>query len=68
MNFVAGRAYEGYVWVRADKPTTLFASLESRDGTRSYAETKLNVTSNDWQRLDFTLTPNAADTAPAGLP
>ena len=34
MNFVEGRAYEGYVWVRADKPATLFASLESRDGTR----------------------------------
>ena len=39
------------------------AALESRDGTRSYAETKLNVTGNDWQRLNFTLTPNAADAA-----
>ena len=44
MNFVAGRDYEGYVWVRADNPTTLFAALESRDGTRGYAETRLNVT------------------------
>ena len=61
MNFVEGRDYEGYVWVRADNPTTLVASLESRDGTRGYAETRLNVTSNDWQRLDFTLKPDAND-------
>ena len=61
MSFALGRDYEGYVWVRADNPTTLVASLESRDGTRGYAETKLKVTSNDWQRLDFTLKPNAND-------
>ena len=63
MNFVAGKPYEGYVWVRAEKPTTLFAALESRDGSQVYAETPLAVTSSDWQRLDFTLTPNAADKA-----
>jgi hypothetical protein len=62
MNFVEGKAYEGYVWARADKPTTVVASLESRDGKRTYAETKLKVTSNEWQRLTFTLTPDAADT------
>jgi hypothetical protein len=61
MNFVEGRDYEGYVWVRADNPTTLVASLESRDGTRVHAETRLNVTSHDWQRLDFRLKPNADD-------
>ena len=32
MNFVKGRDYEGYVWVRAEKPATLVAALESRDG------------------------------------
>ncbi len=63
LNFVKGQAYEGYVWVRADKATSLLASLESRDGARSYGTTKLNVTGSDWQRLDFTLTPNAADDA-----
>lgn len=63
MNFVEGRAYEGYVWVRADKPASLVASLENRDGTRIYADIKLNVTNNDWQRLNFTLTPNASDAA-----
>jgi len=63
MNFVAGKPYEGYVWVRTEKPTPLFASLESRDGSQVYAETRLSVTSNDWQRLDLTLTPDAADKA-----
>ena len=63
MNFVAGKPYEGYVWVRAEKPATLFASLESRDGSRSYAEATLAVAAGDWQRVDFTLTPNAGDKA-----
>ena len=41
MNFVKGAVqYEGYVWVRADKTTELVAALESRDGSRSYAETR----------------------------
>ncbi len=62
MNFVAGKPYEGYVWARAEKPTTVVASLESHDGLHSYAETKLNVTSKEWQRLNFILTPNATDT------
>jgi hypothetical protein len=63
MNFTKGRDYEGYVWVHADKPTELVAAFESRDGTHVYAEAKLNVTSKDWQRLEFKLTPNAADAA-----
>jgi hypothetical protein len=41
----------------------LFASLENRDGSRTYAETKLDVAAGDWHRLDFTLNPNAADKA-----
>jgi hypothetical protein len=61
MNFIEGRTYEGYVWARADKPVTIRASLESRHGTRRYAESKWSVTSNDWQRHDFTLTPSAVD-------
>jgi hypothetical protein len=63
MNFVAGKPYEGYVWARAEKATTLFAALESRDGARVYAETPLTIGSREWQRLDFTLTPAAADKA-----
>ncbi len=63
MNFVAGRPYEGYLWVRAEKPVIVVAALESRDGSRRYAETKLPVTKRDWQRIDFTLRPSAADMA-----
>ena len=63
MNFVEGKPYEGYVWVRAEKPTTVFASLESWDGSRRYAEAKLDMASKDWQRLNFTLTPSAGDQA-----
>ena len=61
LNFVAGKTYEGFVWARAEVPTKLFAALESRDGSRIYAETPLLVAGNDWQRLAFTLAPNAAD-------
>ena len=64
MNFVTGKAYEGYVWARAERRTELAAALESRDGSLVYAQTPLVVESNDWQRLDFRLTPCASD--PAG--
>jgi hypothetical protein len=63
MNFVEGRDYEGYLWVRAEKPATLVAALESRDGSRLYGETALKAAGTDWQRLNFSLTPNAADRA-----
>jgi hypothetical protein len=39
----------------------LVAALESRDGSQVYAQTPLVVASDDWQRLDFTLTPDASD-------
>jgi alpha-L-arabinofuranosidase len=61
ISLIAGKTYEGYVWVRAAKPTTLFASAENRDGTKVYAEQPLNCVGNDWQRLDFTLTPSETD-------
>lgn len=60
----AGRPYEGTLWVRAEAATPVTVALESRDGTRSYAERRLPAGGADWQRLDFTLTPSAAD--PAG--
>ncbi len=62
--FVADRPYEGYVWARADARANLIVALESRDGARTYAEIRGSVADADWQRLDFTLTPNATD--PAG--
>ena len=61
VNFVAGKTYEGYVWARAGKKTELVAALESRDGSQVYAQTPVVVSSDDWQRLDFTLTPGASD-------
>ncbi len=61
MNFVAGRDYEGCVWARSGRRTELVAALESRDGSQIYAETSVVVASDAWQRLDFTLTPDASD-------
>ena len=63
LNFVAGQTYEGCVWARAGKPVTLFAALEGRDGSQVYAEKPLAVAGQKWQRLEFTLTPKAADQA-----
>ncbi|HEY3414919.1 MAG TPA: family 16 glycoside hydrolase [Armatimonadota bacterium] len=63
MNIVKGKPYTGSVWVRAGKPTTLFASLESRDGAEVYAERPLAVDGATWRHIDFSLTPNAADKA-----
>jgi alpha-L-arabinofuranosidase len=61
MNFVAKKPYQGYVWARADQPTELFASMESGDGSTSYAQTTLHIEAGDWRRVDFALTPNASD-------
>jgi len=63
MNFQATKDYQGYVWVRAEKPVTLLTALESRDGSQVYAEKSLAVAAGDWQRVDFTLTPSATDSA-----
>ncbi len=60
MSFVAGKPYEGHVWARAEKGTELAVALESRDGSQVYARARLVVGSNEWQRLDFTLTPGAS--------
>lgn len=63
MAFVAGKPYEGYVWLRADKPTEAVACLESRDGTKSYARAPLRAEAGgEWRRYDFALTPTDADT------
>ncbi len=61
MAFAAGKPYEGYVWLRAEEPVEVSASLESRDGLRTYARTRLAVAGPGWRRYDFTLTPDAPD-------
>lgn len=62
MALVGGKDYEGVLDVRADAPTPITLTLESSDGSAVYAQTNLTVTSNDWQKLEFSLTPAASDT------
>ncbi|MBA3414699.1 MAG: DUF1080 domain-containing protein, partial [Chloroflexia bacterium] len=61
MAFAAGKPYEGYVWLRAEKPVEVIASLESRDGSRTYARARLSANGDEWRRHDFELTPDAPD-------
>ncbi|MDB5331081.1 MAG: putative alpha-L-arabinofuranosidase [Phycisphaerales bacterium] len=63
MYFVEAKPYDGYLWARAENPTDIIVTLESADGTKVYGEAPLHLKSGDWQRLDFTLTPNATDRA-----
>jgi hypothetical protein len=63
MGFIAGKPYAGYLWVHSEKPTDVWVSLESRDGAKQYAESRLSVEGDKWQRSNFTLTPNAHDAA-----
>jgi hypothetical protein len=63
LNLVAGKPYEGYVWVRAARPTPLVLALESADGGRVLDEVRVEVRGGGWARYDFTLTPRTADRA-----
>ncbi len=63
MNFVKGKAYEGYLWARAQSPTEICVALESKNGSFGYTEKTLQLKAGGWHRLDFKLTPNAADKA-----
>lgn len=62
MAFVGGKDYEGVLDARADAPTPVTVALESADGVAVYAQTNLLVTSNNWQNLQFSLTPATSDT------
>ncbi len=57
MSFAPGKPYDGYLWVRAEKATPVYAALESSDGGEVYAETKLAAPAGGWTRLNFELTP-----------
>jgi hypothetical protein len=63
MNFIKGKTYEGYLYARAASPAEIFVALESRDGNEVYAEKRLKISGDRWQRLDFQLKPKAADAA-----
>ncbi|HVX11100.1 MAG TPA: alpha-L-arabinofuranosidase C-terminal domain-containing protein [Pirellulales bacterium] len=60
MCFLRGRPYEGYVWVRSEKSTDLWLTLENADGAHRVAEKRVSVPRGEsWQRFDFNLTPTA---------
>ncbi|HQU44455.1 MAG: hypothetical protein B7Z74_00310, partial [Deltaproteobacteria bacterium 21-66-5] len=60
MCFDGGKPYDGYVWLRAETPVELWLTMEDPDGNRRVAETRVRATAgDDWQRLDFNLTPDA---------
>jgi alpha-L-arabinofuranosidase len=63
MNFVKGRPCEGCVWLKPEQPTLVYLALESADGSKVYAESRVAAKGNDWQRLEFKLTPNNEDGA-----
>ncbi|HWD92245.1 MAG TPA: family 16 glycoside hydrolase [Verrucomicrobiae bacterium] len=63
MNFVRGKRYEGYVYVRAQKPTSFFVSLENGTASQVYSQKRLKVAGGEWQRVEFSLTPDQNDTA-----
>jgi alpha-L-arabinofuranosidase len=60
MAFVAGKPYEGYVWMRAEQPAEVHVTADSCDGLQTYAETILDVRGAEWKRYDFTLAPRRA--------
>lgn len=60
MSFVAGKNYDGIVWVRAEKKQELSVALESQEGSTVYARARLVVEGGEWRRLEFTLTPDAS--------
>ncbi len=57
MYFAGGQQYEGWLWARAASPTLIYVALENSDGSMVLVEQSLQITSNDWQRLAFNLTP-----------
>jgi alpha-L-arabinofuranosidase len=63
LSFIEGKPYEGYVWVRSERPAAVVVALEAGDGGRVYAARRLTAAAGRWQRLDFTLTPDATDRA-----
>ncbi|QEL15079.1 beta-L-arabinofuranosidase domain-containing protein [Limnoglobus roseus] len=60
--FAAGKPYEGYLWLRAEKPVELAVSLEDEAGT-PLAKSAVKASGDGWKRYDFTLTTTAAASA-----
>jgi len=49
------KPYEGEIYAKAGKPTQLYITLESEDGTVIYAETSVMVDNTDWNKYNFNL-------------
>ena len=64
MNFVKDKNYEGFFMARSadGKPATVWAVLESYDGSVKYAEKSFVVSGSDWEKYSFDdLIPDADD-------
>ncbi|HSU67362.1 MAG TPA: family 16 glycoside hydrolase [Tepidisphaeraceae bacterium] len=61
--FTGGQPYEGYLWLRSERPTEVFVSLESRDGINPLAQQRLLVKGEGWRRFDFGLVPRESTNA-----
>jgi len=57
----ANKPYEGSLVLRTEHPLDVFVALESADGRQRYAESRLLLEAGDWQKVDFTLTPDRSD-------
>lgn len=57
MHFFRGKVYEGFLYARAAETTEIFVALESSDGSAIYAEKRLKLAGNEWEKLEFTLAP-----------
>ncbi|HEV3119596.1 MAG TPA: alpha-L-arabinofuranosidase C-terminal domain-containing protein [Gemmataceae bacterium] len=65
MHFVEGKPYDGLLWLRSAEPVDVAVALESGDGGRILAQSRVHVPGgNNWCRAPFTLVPRA--TADAG--
>ena len=64
INFVAGKNYEGYIWARAEKPTTIVCRDGESRWIRKYMPSKRwKIPAVNGSDVDFTLTPTENDTA-----
>ncbi|MGM9647736.1 MAG: PA14 domain-containing protein [Eubacteriales bacterium] len=61
MSFVEGKEYEGYLYIAADRDTSLTLFLCSVDGDQTYASTTVAVQAGDFVKYPFTMTSNATD-------
>jgi hypothetical protein len=59
LSFQEGKAYEGTLYARTEADCEIQVAAESGDGSSILAEASVSLAAGDWQRLDFSLTPDA---------